>query len=157
MLLRSGLSFRICYNLLLVPDIYVSVTNLVRCKIYMVGFRIVYFLVLFRIFQFFVSAVLLSFVFLLTKLLPPQLYSSFFSNAFCLISSNIFFNSSVFSFIFSRSFLSVIAVIYLENSNSSAEIVPKLHSFSISLSRLQKFSGVSSSDYFVQKKSPRLW
>ena len=82
----------------------------------------------------------------------------FFSYVFCLISVIIFFKSSVFSLIIlSRNFLSFIAVIYLEICSSSAEIVPKLHSFSISISRLQNSSGVSSSDCFAQQKSPQLW
>ena len=159
MLLRNGPTFRICYSLLLVPDVYVSVTNLVRCKICMVDFGIVCFSVLFRIFSFSVSALLLSIVFLLMRLTLPGLYSFyFFSYVFCLISVIIFFKSSVFSLIIlSRNFLSVIAVIYLEICSSSAEIVPKLHSFSISISRLQNSSGVSSSDCFAQQKSPQLW
>ena len=85
-------------------------------------------------------------------------YLFFFSYVFCLIISIIFFNSSVFSFIIlSRNFLSVIAVMYFDINNFSVEIVLKLHSFSISISLVQKSSGVSSSVCFAQKKSPRLW
>ena len=77
---------------------------------------------------------------------------SFFS------SSIILFNFSVFSFIvLSRNFLSVIAVIFFDIKIFSAQIVMELHSFPISISRLQKSSGVSSSVCFAQKKSPRLW
>ena len=47
------------------------------------------------------------------------------------------------------------AVMYLEINSSSAEMVPKLHSFSISINRLQN-SGVSFSDCFAQNKSPLL-
>ena len=62
----------------------------------------------------------------------------FFSYVFCLINSIIVFNSKVFSFnILFRNFSSVIAVVYFEISNSSAEIVLKFHSFSISIRRLQ--------------------
>ena len=58
----------------------------------------------------------------------------FFSYEFCLIISIVFFISRVFSFIsLSRNFLSVIAVMYLDINSSSAEMVPKLHSFSISV------------------------
>ena len=159
MLLRNGLSFRICCSLLLMPDMYVLVTNLVRCKICMVGFRTVHFSVLFRIFPFSVSALLLSIVFLLMRLALPGLHSFYFSFSyvFCLISSITFFNSSASSFNYlTRNFLSVIAVKCLEISNSSSKIMPKLHSSSISISRLQNSSGVSSSDCFAQKKSLRL-
>ena len=70
----------------------------------------------------------------------------FFSYVVCLISSIIFFISKVFSFIIlSRNFLSVIAVMYFDISSSSSETVLKLHSFSISISRLQNSSGVSCS------------
>ena len=76
----------------------------------------------------------------------------FFSYVFCLIRLIIFFISSVFSFIIlSRNFLSVIAVMYFDFSSSSAEIVVKLHSFSISINRLQNSLGVSSSVCFAQK------
>ena len=76
---------------------------------------------------------------------------------FCLIISIVFFISRVFSFIsLSHNFLSVIAVMYLDINSSSAEMVPKLHSFSISTSRLQNSSGVSFSDCFAKKKSPLL-
>ena len=77
---------------------------------------------------------------------------------FCLIISIVFFESSFFSFIgLSRSFESVIAVIIFEMSKSSAVIPSNAHSFSISISRRQKPSGVSVSVCFVQKNSSRLW
>ena len=64
----------------------------------------------------------------------------FFSYVFCLISSVIFLSSNVFYFIIlSCSFFSVIDVIYFDISNSSAEIVLKLHSFSSSISLLKIF------------------
>ena len=82
----------------------------------------------------------------------------FFSYVFRFINSIVFFISKVFYFIIlSGIFLSVIAVMYFDISSSSAEIVLKLHSFSISINRLQKSSGVSSLVCFAQKKSPRLW
>ena len=82
----------------------------------------------------------------------------FFSYVFCFINSISFFSSKVFSFIvLSRIFVSVIAVMYFEISISSADIVLKLHCFFISISHLRNSSGVSSSVYFAQKKSPRLW
>ena len=57
----------------------------------------------------------------------------FFSYVFCLINS-IFFTSKDFYFIIlSRNFLSVIAVINFDISNSSAEIALKLHSFRFQL------------------------
>ena len=82
----------------------------------------------------------------------------FLSYVFCLIISVVFFNSSFFSFIIlSRSFVSIIAVKNFEMSRSSAVIPSNAHSFSISISLLQKSSGVSDSVCFVQKKSPRIW
>ena len=149
--------FRICYNLLLVRDIYVLVSSLEHCRICMFGFRNIYFSVLFRTFPLFVSVPLLLCVFLLLISELPVLYSfnSFFSSFFL----TTFFSSNVFSFIIlSRTFLSVIAVMYFDINNSSADIALKLHTFSISISRLQNSSGVSSSPVcFAQKKSPRLW
>ena len=83
--------------------------------------------------------------------------SFFFSYAFCLIISIVFFVSGFFFFIsLSRSFLSVIAVMNFEMSNSSAVMFSKLHSFSISINLRQKSSGVSISVCLVQKNSPRL-
>ena len=66
-------------------------------------------------------------------------------------------NSKVFliSKGFSRRFLSAIAAIYFDIDNLSAEIVLKLRSFSISISRLRNSSEVFSSVCFSQKKSPR--
>ena len=81
----------------------------------------------------------------------------FFSYVFCSIISMVFFSSKVFFIMLSPNFLSVIAVIYFDISNSSAEIVLKLLSFSISISLLQNFFGVSFSACLGQKKSPRLW
>ena len=98
MLLRSGLSFRICCSLLLMPGICVSVTSLVRCKICMVGFRIVYSSVLFRIFPFFVSALPLLFVSLLMKSMLPGLCSFYFSFPMCFaLSVRLFSSVLVFS------------------------------------------------------------
>ena len=85
------------------------------------------------------SSFIICFSFVDIKASGIVFFLFFFSYVFCLISSIIIFNSSVFAFIIlSRNFLSVIAVIYFDINNSSAEIVLKLHSFSISISRLQK-------------------
>ena len=117
---RSGLSFRIYCSLLLLPGIYVSVTNLVRCTIYMVGFRMFYFSVLLRIFPFFIgSSFIICFSFDENNAFGIVFFIMFFSYVFSSISSNIF-SSRVFFILFPRIFLSVIVVIYLEISNSSA-------------------------------------
>ena len=160
MLSQSDHFFPIPCSLLLLPDIYVSVTNLVRCKIYMVGFRMFYFPVCSRIFPLSVSVLLLSSVFLSKRWVLPGSYSFYSTFRMCSVWLVRLFSSDplfFYFFILPRSFLSVIAVIYLEISNSSAEMVLKLYSVSISISRLQNSSGVSSSDCFAQNKSPRLW
>ena len=149
MLSRSVLSFLTCCSSRLLQDICVMVSSLEHYKTSTVGYRSFYFSVLFRNFPFFVSALLLLCVFLSSIL---ELLVFFFSYVFCLIRSIIFFISRVFSFIIlSRNFLSMIAVMFFDISSSSAEIVVKLHSFSISINRLQNSSGVSSSVCFAQK------
>ena len=153
----SDLSFRICYNLLLVPDIYVSVTNLQNLHGRLPN--VLFFgLVPNRSILWIGSSSIMCFSFVEFKASGIAFFLFFFSYKFCFIYSIMFFKSSVFSFIIlSCSFLSVIAVKDLEISNSSAQMVLKLHSFSFSISRLQKSYGVSSSDGFVQKKAPRSW
>ena len=153
MLLRSGLSFRIWYNLLLMPDIRYrwplwcvaksawSMSEYFLFRSCSESFHSLDWFFFYFVF-FFVDIKASGIVFFLF----------FFSSVSCLIISIIFFNSCGFSFlILSLSFLSVIAHIYLEISNSSAEMVLKLHSFSNLISRLQKSSGFSSSDCFAQK------
>ena len=98
MFLQSGLSFRIYCSMLLMSGICVSVTNLVHCKICMVGFRIVYSSVLFRIFPSFVSVLPLSFVSLLMKSMLPEWYSFCFSSRMCFVLSvHLFSSVPVFS------------------------------------------------------------
>ena len=70
----------------------------------------------------------------------------------CVYFVSIFHSFSLIPVFFSPNFIPYIlpinTVIYLEIKNSSAEMVLKLQSFSISIIRLQTFSGVSSSDCF---------
>ena len=87
-----------------------------------------------------------------------MMFFRFFSYLFSLIISMVFFNSNFFTSVcLSRSFVSVIAVMNLEMSKSSALIPSNAHFYSISISLRQKSSGVSVSDCLVQKNFSRLW
>ena len=75
----------------------------------------------------------------------------FCSYVFCFINSIAFFISRVVSFlVLSRSFLSVIAVIFFEINCSTADMALKLHSFWISINLLHNSSGVSFTDWLAQ-------
>ena len=66
----------------------------------------------------------------------------------------VFFFIPVFFFIvLSRNLLSATSVIYLDSSSSLADVVLKIHSFSISIILLQKPFGVYTSVCFAQKNS----
>ena len=81
----------------------------------------------------------------------------FLSYVICLIVSIVFFRSNFFSSInFSRSLVSIIAVMNYETRRSSAVFPSNVHSFSIFISLRQKSSGVLVLFCLVQKNSPRL-
>ena len=106
------------------------------------------FSVLFRIFftLYIGSSFAISFSFVDISASGIVFFLFFFRTCFRLFSSVLEF----FLHHFPRNFSSVIAVMYFEISSSTAQIVLKI-TFSISISRLQNSSGVSSSDCFAQK------
>ena len=128
---HSVLSFRTYYSLLRLRDTYVMVSSCKRCSIYTVGFRNFCSSVLFRNVPFFVLVLLLLCVSSVDiRASGIVFFLFFFSYVFCFINSIIFFISRVFSFIIlSRNFLSVIAVMYFDISNSSAEIIVEVTFF----------------------------
>ena len=160
MLSRSVLSFRTCYSLLLLRGIYIMVSNFGALQ-YVHG--------RFPEFLFFGfapnrsilcigSSFIMCVSFVDIRASGSVFFLFFFPYVFCSISLIIFFISRFFflSLFYPVICLSGIAVMYFDISNSSAEIVLKLHSFSISINRLQNSSSVSSSVCFAQK-SLRLW
>ena len=156
---RSVLSFRSCYNLILMLGICVLGSSLVLMQNLHGRFPVILVFGLVPNFSTLCieSSLIICFSFVVINASGIVFFLFFFSYVFCLIISIVFFISRVFSFIsLSRNFLSVIVVMYLDISSCSAEMVPKMHSFSISISRLQNSSGASFSDCFAQKKSPLL-
>ena len=133
MLLRSVFCYRICYSLLQMRGICVGVQF--KAPQYLHG-RLLKFslfgLVPNRSILCIGSSLIACFFFVDITAYGIVFVLFFFSYMICFISSNCFFRSCVFSLIiFSRYFLSVIAVRYFEISSTSAAIVLELHSFSI--------------------------